>query len=1036
MSPAIECLQISLTLMKYLIHSLSQTFFFLFLFLTSAAPLFSANLSVNFFGARAFGNGGSFYYGMESGDFNGDGKIDILTCSYNNILVFYGDGKGEFSLPPVTAFSSSSGGEIFPVVGDFNNDGRTDIAFTRRNPANNAPSIAVIFGKADRSFSSPNYSSQEPAPAALVPIDFDNDGKLDLLGQAQTSNSNAIVFYKGNGNNTFVISGQLNTVYPAGGISTGDLNNDGLQDISYSDSESLKVSQNMGNGSFGTPIAVDSIDYGFNSKISDVNNDGKNDIIAVQDTFVDPTVAVWIGNGNFTFTQSPDFTVQSKEEIFLQQISDIDNDQTQDLIFSSANRTIVSKGSGNGTFAQAVSYVDGGGGGLTVRDFNADGWLDIAATLSVEFGVIGSGSFSVLLNLRNGVFASAPAFETGDETKDIAISDFNSDGLKDFVVVNRGGGGGSDKVIILQQTENANLSEENSFNRLQPFNSLSPEADLGLDPYAVVTGDFNRDNKEDIVVVGHGAFGASQNALILTNQGNNSFSGSLFQIGTGDIYDIATGDFNYDGNLDLVTTGYQGVSISFGMGNETFKEPVSYLPAVASAQVTVGDFSNDGKVDIAVVNYNISKIAILTNNGTGTFSNSANLNVSGVPSAVAAADLNSDGKLDLVVSKSNGVSVITGAGNGTFSAEVSYSINSVSATGLSLADFNQDGKIDVALLAGTNNISILMNDGTGGLNKETLWSGGAVLSTIAAGDLNNDAKVDLIFGFTVSSMGYTKILFNFTEKQTAVRKVFFDFDGDGKADESVFRPSDGIWHFLGSGSAVSAVQFGSSIDKLVPADYDGDGKTDVAVYRNGTWYLQRSSLGFTGINFGDANDIPVPADYDGDGRSEIAVFRPSNGFWYIYNLTNNQFTSVQFGQPDDVPLPADYDADGKTDIAVYRQGIWYLNSTQLGFTAIAFGESTDKPVPSDYDGDLKADVAVFRPSNGTWYLMQSGAGFKGFQFGFGTDKPIPADYDGDGKTDIAVFRDGTWYLQRSRDGFAAITFGNSTDKPIPNSFIP
>jgi uncharacterized delta-60 repeat protein len=262
------------------------------------------------------------------------------------------------------------------------------------------------------------------------------------------------------------------------------------------------------------------------------------------------------------------------------------------------------------------------------------------------------------------------------------------------------------------------------------------------------------------------------------------------------------------------------------------------------------------------------------------------------------------------------------------------------------------------------------------------------------------------------------------------RQVRFDFDGDRKADVSVFRPANGTWYFNNSNSGFSAAQFGFGTDKLVPADYDGDGKMDVAVYRSGIWYLQRSQAGFTGIAFGTADDIPIPADFDGNGRAELVVFRPSNGTWYINNLTFSIVTSVPFGQAGDKLVPADYDGDGKDDFAVYRGGIWYLQRSTAGFTAVSFGASDDKPVPADYDGDGKSDVAVFRPSNGTWYLNRSQAGFTGLAFGLGTDVATPADYDGDGKTDVAVFRNGTWYIQRSAAGFSAIAFGASSDIPV------
>jgi len=133
-----------------------------------------------------------------------------------------------------------------------------------------------------------------------------------------------------------------------------------------------------------------------------------------------------------------------------------------------------------------------------------------------------------------------------------------------------------------------------------------------------------------------------------------------------------------------------------------------------------------------------------------------------------------------------------------------------------------------------------------------------------------------------------------------------DFDGDGRTDLSVFRPSDGTWYVMQSGSNTSrAQQFGTNGDKIVPGDYDGDGRTDFAVFRpsDSNWYILRSSdNSFSAVNWGLNTDKPVPGDYDGDGRTDIAVYR--SGTWHILQSTNGQFATHQFGASSDIPVAA------------------------------------------------------------------------------------------------------------------------------------
>jgi uncharacterized delta-60 repeat protein len=274
---------------------------------------------------------------------------------------------------------------------------------------------------------------------------------------------------------------------------------------------------------------------------------------------------------------------------------------------------------------------------------------------------------------------------------------------------------------------------------------------------------------------------------------------------------------------------------------------------------------------------------------------------------------------------------------------------------------------------------------------------------------------------------------------------FIDFDGDSKTDISIYRPSLGQWWYSrSSDNGTRAFQFGTTTDKIVPADYTGDGKTDIATFTptTGTWNILRSEDStFYGFPFGTSGDIAAPADYDGDGKADPAVFRTSNSTWFI-NKSSGGTTIQQFGTTGDKPVVADYDGDGKADLAIYRVALgqwWRVNSSDGSNRAFTFGTATDKPIQGDYTGDGKADIAFFRPTSGEWFVLRSeDSSFYSFPFGASGDIPSSGDYDGDGKFDAAVFRptNVTWFINRSTAGTQIVGFGANGDLPVPNAFVP
>jgi hypothetical protein len=601
------------------------------------------------------------------------------------------------------------------------------------------------------------------------------------------------------------------------------------------------------------------------------------------------------------------------------------------------------------------------------------------------------------------------------------------------------------------------------------------------------TGDFNGDGYLDIVA---GSILLNGSLVVMLNDGTGSFGSPTTYMTQSVHYDVLTADFNNDGKLDIIVSNYftNDLSVLLGSGDGTFNQPIiSSSGGPSPRRIVVSDFNHDGKLDVAVADAPLDtggNIAILFGNGAGNFALSSTL-----PKCqfLRGGDFNGDGNMDLLGVTTSPLSLYLGNSQGGFSSAITVGTDlPTGAPSFTLADFDGDGKLDIAALSNSTflDVYLLRGNGNGTFAAAVRYQAGVQNGAhLAPGDVNGDGKLDIVGTNPDPTMGQGFVLYGtgtggfsppayyyvrgyspeflsvadfngdgradiVTDLSGAAISVVlttclnptphYDFDGDGKTDIAVYRPSSGIWYGLrSSDNSFMAQGWGTSTDKIVASDYDGDLKTDLAVYRpsSGTWYILRSSNStFISQAFGISTDAPVPADYDADGKADLAVYRA--GVWYILRSSDNQFIAQSFGTSTDKPVPADYDRDGKADVAIYRAGIWYIQqSSNNQVSAQSFGTSADLPLSGDFDGDGKADVSVYRPQTGTWYALRSSNGSLLAQsWGVSTDMPVPADYDGDGKTDLAVYRpsSGMWFIQRSADNLmAAQPFGLSTDVPVP-----
>ncbi len=356
-----------------------------------------------------------------------------------------------------------------------------------------------------------------------------------------------------------------------------------------------------------------------------------------------------------------------------------------------------------------------------------------------------------------------------------------------ITAVNPAPGGGTSNVVFLP------INYPTSTVSFEPRTNYT----VGNCPQYIATADFARDGKLDLV----SANDCSGTVSVLLGNGDGTFRPQTQYTASGGAQAPIVGDFNRDGILDLAVPG-GGVAILLGRGDGSFGPPVFYPDNGAFHGITA-DFKGDGKLDLAIAD---SGVSILLGNGDGTFGPAVDYPAGGFSTTVATGDFNRDGILDLVTSNydENTVSVLLGNGDGTFRPAVDYATGN-NPTGVTVADFNGDGKLDLAVAIpapgdqGPGAVSILLGNGDGTFRRRVDYPTTAGAIRIDVGDFNQDGKLDLAVSTVRPSVdillgngdGTFQPALSFPTGGRPWNPVAADFNGDGRLDVATGNWDDG-----------------------------------------------------------------------------------------------------------------------------------------------------------------------------------------------------------------------------------------------------
>jgi hypothetical protein len=460
------------------------------------------------------------------------------------------------------------------------------------------------------------------------------------------------------------------------------------------------------------------------------------------------------------------------------------------------------------------------------------------------------------------------------------------------------------------------------------------------------------------------------------------------------------------------------VELAAGQTLPSFIAHKEYGTALTPTFFAQGDLNGDGITDLVIPESNIitfsQQVVVLFGNADGSFQTPVTLNAGTLSKeAAVVADFNGDGKNDIALTEKGGIVVLLGDGKGGFGAPLTSS-GASSSVAIIAGDFNGDGKLDLATADTANAVSLLLGKGNGTFQAALTAAVGSNPAGLAAGDFNGDGRLDLAVTDSGSTLG-----------QHGNTVAILLGLGNGKFQ------------------AASFVSVAAQPEGIAVADFNRDGKLDVVVTNtatdqvsvllgkgNGSFQTPTTFTVRSGPkpNGGYAPSYIAVDDFNGDSNPDVVVSdRNTSTATVLLGDGKGHLgrpTNFLVGATPVAVITGDYNRDGRPDFATSNSGSAtvsvFLGTGAGGFQVErGFGTATraDQVILADFNEDGLPDIATANPGldsfNGNTVsvlISRKGGGVgqtQTIQVGTNPLSVVAGDFNNDGHQDLVVANSGT-----------------------------